>query len=371
MIQIAVHIPNPHDATNWYRGTGPLSALRKLHKNMHVEIIKEWSYSTVQMKDLAFFQRPSTKQELEAIRICKRLHVPVIVDYDDLLFDLPRDNPAYRMYMNKETQETIITIMREADCIWVSTKELKRCIQVKNGSLNERVYVIPNALDDVHLVKGYRSSPPEIKKRNNAVVWRGSATHDRDVAEYTKEIIECSEKFEKTSFVFIGHNPWFLTEGMRQRQAILSGAMPVGEFMEFMYGTAGKIGIVPLHESRFNKCKSNIAWLEMVWSGGVVLAPDWEEWRMPGCVTYKNQTDFKDGLDHLLSLDVHQLNEMNQMSWKHIQENFMLSVVNKLRHDTIMALLGTYKWDFDIATDGWPDGWQRLPDEDDKVMDLS
>lgn len=362
MIKIAAHIPNSHDATNWYRGTGPLASLRKQNNgHIDIELMKEWSFSTVQMKDVAFFQRPSTQSELEAIRICKRLNVPVIVDYDDLLFDIPTDNPAHRLYMNKATQETIISIMREADCIWVSTKELKRCIQLKHASLNERVFVVPNALDDQHLVFGDKAQPQHLARRQGAVVWRGSPTHERDVMEYAPEICEVADQYPKKSFVFVGYNPWFLTERMDRKQAIVAGAMPVGEFMDFLYATGANVGIVPLHDSRFNRCKSNIAWLEMTWAGGVCLAPDWEEWRHPGVFNYTDQKMFKEKFEHLCSMTSTELDKFHTQSWDYIKENFVLSKVNHIRLETIDALVGG---------NPWPDGWQRIDDEDEKVMEL-
>lgn len=363
MISVACHIPNAHDATNWYRGTGPLSHLRKCYPNrpLHFEFLKEWSYASVQMHDAAFFQRPSTPSELEAIRICRRLRVPVVVDYDDLLFDLPEDNPAYQMYMNPKTKETIVSIVREADLVWVSTKELKRCLQITDdSSLNKRVFVVPNALDDIHLVAGQRGLPPPRERRQPAVIWRGSPTHMQDVMEYAPEISDVAQSSPKTSFVFVGYNPWFLTRGMG-RQAICSGALSVGEFMDFLYSTAARIGIVPLHDSRFNRCKSNIAWLEMSWAGGVVLAPDWEEWRHPGIVAYRNGADFKAGLKALVEMEPEKLAELNKMSWNHIVKNFTLSKVNDIRMATLMAVMNH---------GDWPDGWQRIPEADDKIMEL-
>lgn len=362
MIKIAAHIPNPHDATNWYRGTGPLAGLRKACKDISIEMIKEWSFASVQMCDIAFFQRPSSKGELEAIRICKRLNIPVIVDYDDLLFDLPTDNPAYRLYMNKETQETIISIMREATCVWVSTKQLKRSIQIKGHSLNKNVYVIPNALDTFHLLFGDRCD--QQKKTRNAVIWRGSPTHERDIMEYGGEILEVAKDHPKKAFVFVGYNPWFITDRMHQTQGIVTGAMPVGEFMDFIYNTGSEIGIVPLHDSNFNRCKSNIAWLEMVWSGGVVLAPDWEEWRMPGVVTYKDAKSFKEGLDWLCSRDSAELKQLNIASFNHIKEHFMLDRVNRIRAEIIFHLAGIHSYREK------PDGWQELEEPEESVMEL-
>lgn len=359
MIRIAAHIPGLHDATAYYRASTPFAHLRKRMKlDIEFDVVREFSGPALMQYDLAFFQRPSTSAELEAIRIAKRLGLPVIVDYDDLLFDIPADNPAYRAYMNRNTQETIITIMREATCVWVSTPELKRCIQIKGASLNEKVYVVPNALDDVHLVARQRALPPPAERRQPAVVWRGSPTHERDVMEYAPEIAEVAASSPKTSFVFVGYNPWFLTEQMRGDQAVLSGALPVGEFMEFLYSTASRIGMVPLHKSRFNMCKSNIAWLEMTWSGGVVLAPDWEEWRHPGVVTYSNSQDFKAGLKLLVEMEPEKLSDLHKQSWNHICKYFTLSNTNAIRQATLQACF-----------DGkWPDGWQEIPD--DNVMEL-
>lgn len=363
MISVGLHIPGPHDATSWYRATGPLGHLRKMypHTSFRFERLQEWAFGTVQMLDIAFFQRPSTKGELEAIRICKRLNVPVIVDYDDLLFDIPSDNPAHRMYMNKETQDAIISIIREATCVWVSTSELKRCLQLKEMALNEKVYVVPNALDNFGLCFGQRAEPPPANRRQAAVIWRGSPTHTRDVMEFSPEIEAVASENPKTSFVFVGWNPWFLTDRMQPQQAICSGALPVGEFMDFLYATGARIGQVPLHDSRFNKCKSNIAWLEMTWAGGVVLAPDWEEWRKPGIVSYRTADDYADGLNSLCRMDPEELAKLHTMSWEHIKNHFTLSTVNDIRMNTMLAAMGRAQW---------PCGYQRIEDPDDNVMEL-
>lgn len=355
IVKVTAHIPNRHDATNFYRGTGPLGALSKKNYLPNVDFIptlqSEYTYALAQLTDIGFFQRPSTSQELEAIRLMKRCGIPVIVDYDDLLFDVPTDNPAHRIYMNKNTQETIIAIMKEATAITVSTKELKRCIQIPKASLNDKVFVVPNALDDLHLAFGRRMAPP--KEQNRTVLWRGSPTHERDVLEYAPEIGGIAEKHSDISFTFVGWNPWFLTERMRKKQAICSGALSVGEFMDFLYLTAPTWGMVPLHKSRFNLCKSNIGWIETTWAGGICLCPDWEEWRVPGAITYRNQTDFEKGLEAMIQMKPGDIKELNEMSWKHIKENLLLSQTTKIRAQVFGAALGLNEW---------PEGGKPIPE---------
>lgn len=357
-IAITAHIPNKHDATALYRATGPLGHMRKSNDgfNWQIQTASEFSAPVAMLTDVAFFQRPSTPPELEAMRIFKRLGVPVIVDYDDLLFDVPQDNPAHRAYMNKQTQETVVSCMREADAIFVSTSELKRCIQLPKNPLNARVYVVPNALDERHIVRADRAQPPT--QRNRTVLWRGSPTHERDVMEYVSELID-SAAFDRTfSFTFAGWNPWWLTERMGPQQAIVSPQLSVGEFMDFLYATAPAIGMVPLHKSRFNLCKSNIAWLEMSWAGAACLVPDWEEWRNPGVVSYKNTDDFKKGLLWLLGMSNDDRAELNRMSWEHIVDHYTLKHTNRIRQEVFLAAAcGT----------PWPDGGAPISDP---VMEL-
>lgn len=362
MIKIYAHIPGRFDGTNFYRGSTPINGLRLQTKNeIDVAFASEYSFATVQGYDVAFFQRPCTPSELEAIRVCKRNNVPVVVDYDDLLIDLPPDNPVYNQYMNQTTRDAIIAIIREADLVWVSTKELKRCFQLPKNSLNEKIYVIPNALNDIFLAIGDRKGPLPLEKRQQAVMWRGSQTHHKDVMSYTPEIGMCADQFNTWSFIFAGWNPWFLTEHMRAKQAIVANPLPVGEFMDFIYTTAPQVGIVPLHDSRFNRCKSNCSWLEMTWAGAACLVPDWEEWQNPGAISYRTPEDFKAGLALLLEMTPEKRAELNTLSLNYIRENYLLSKVNELRYKTILAV---------IEGKNWPDGWQRLVDEDDKMVEL-
>lgn len=349
---ICARIPNQHDATSHYRGFGPLGHLRKTSKlQWNIHPCAEFSASVAYMCDLAFFQRPKDPAELMAIRIFKRLGVPVIIDFDDLLLSVPRDNPAHDAYMNEETQRTILDICREASAIIVSTNELKRCLQLPGKPLNDRVYVVPNALDEIHLLRGTRAQPPT--GTNRTVLWRGSATHERDVFEFAPEIADCAKADRSTAFTFVGWNPWFLTERMEGKQAIIAGQLPLGEFLEFLHTTAPQIGIVPLHASRFNLCKSNIAWLEMTWSGAACLVPDWEEWQHPGAVTYRTTEDFRAGLLSLMGMEPEALQELNRMAWKTVLDKFLLKRVNPLREQVMLASMGMAEW---------PDGGGIIPE---------
>lgn len=336
MIRLACNTPNQYDATAYYRADVPFSAMAS-QGILSINHDPAFNARRAMLTDVAFFQRPSQQLELDAIKIFKEFGVPVIADYDDLLFEVPTDNPAFSGYNSESVKATIVEIMRTVDVIFTSTKELKRSLQLPKHTLNKNVYVVPNALDDRCLLKGPMASPP--KATNRTALWRGSATHMRDVMEYAPEIGAVAEKYSDLAFTFVGWNPWFLTDRMRPTQAIVTEKLSVGEFMKMVHATAPSIGYIPLHDSQFNRCKSNIGWLEMTWAGAACLVPDWEEWRSPGAITYKNHEDFRKALDLMAKMDSSQLQRYNRMAWDYIQENLLVSKVNHIRQEVIEALV--------------------------------
>lgn len=333
MIQMLMVVPNRMDATSFYRSMGPFPQMRK-QKNFNMVFSDQADWSIVNMMDMVFMQRPFAPQHLELAKICKQWEIPLWIDYDDLLFDVPTDNPAYNQYMNEQTRNQIVEIIQLSTVCTVSTQQLKNCLQPPKHSLNDRVYVVENALMDFYKDK---FNPFHPKQHVN---WRGSNTHERDVLEYGEPIIQVAKKNPKSTFSWIGYNPWMVTEGMSEKQAIIVPGMPITEYFEFIRKINPTVQIVPLHTSMFNLCKSNISWIEGTLSGAVSIAPDWLEWRKPGVLTYQNQEDFGSCLEFALN-NPQEMSEYHQMSVDYIKTHLMLSDVNRKRiqiMDSLFAL---------------------------------
>lgn len=332
MIRVAHHVPSPHDGTAYYRSIGPNHALEATKPKefffSEPGTLKEWSWPTLTKYHLAFFQRPSTQNELDAINMCRSAGVPVIVDYDDNLFEVPTDNPVHEFYRNAGTQKVVAQCIASATVVTVSTLELKRRFQLPGKELNKHVFVVRNSINDVqHPAIKNALAAKHAPQTNPTILWRGSNTHMRDLMEYGEPILEVAhqEGRKPPTFTFAGYNPWFLTERMKPKQAVVMPLTSVGEFMNALIGIAPEIGIVPLHNSGFNRAKSNIAWLEMTLAGAACLVPEWEEWCMPGAVTYQNAEDFRAGLLFLLEMPPENRAELRQQSWDHIKQHFLLS----------------------------------------------
>jgi hypothetical protein len=353
-----VVIPDIEDATSLYRSSGPLCELRR-NMDLNLIFMDKLGENKLEFADAVFMQRPAGANHLQLAQMCKDNGVPLWVDYDDLLFDIPKDNPAHLSYMNPEIRKSVVKIIQMATVVTVSTEQLKRCFQPKGASLNDRIFVINNAIPRrfMNLAKPY-----QYKKHVN---WRGSNTHQKDLAEFANEIVELSEERKDTTFTFVGYNPWFITQYMDPQRAIVAPPMSIGDYFRFMVATNPSVQIVPLDSSMFNLCKSNIAWLEGCLAGAVTVAPAWPEWsKKPGVLNYKSTEEFKMRIAQALD-EPTEMAKQHAASWEHINAHYFLPTVNKKREEIVNAL-------FDMARSGidtFPDGGKAADNEEGMALE--
>lgn len=298
-INVAAHCPNPTDVTSLYRGLGPLLEIRKISNEKEINIIPFERMNWVMCKsaDLVFLQRPYLKEHVEMVKMAKMNRKPVWVDYDDFLLDIPLDNPAYGTYMRPDVHSNIANILSMADFVTVTTRALKALyeqpVTAENGvnlPMGQNVHVIPNSYDYF-----YHGLPVK-NSGNKLVTWRGTNTHDRDIQDYEEPLVEFFKANPEWKIEFIGFRPWRTIEKIGSQARFKSPVDPM-YYMDYLKKIGPSVHIVPLNDSIFNRCKSNIAWIEATVAGASVIAPDWEQWRNPGTITYTSKGDFYAALD--------------------------------------------------------------------------
>lgn len=315
------------DGCAFYRSVGPWSVLAKKHPEIRVEYVNKPSWADVKLADVLFLQRPAMKDVTKAVNAAKQFGTKIIVDFDDDLFQVPRDNPAHEFYCGAASEMKLF--LQLADLVMVSTSELKN----RFSEFNKNIHVVPNAVDECLLQ--YRNS----ENCKNIVMWRGTSTHNRDVASVSKELVAAARKYPEYKFAFLGCDPcaWDVSEKMKEPIVITTPMTPVTFFSTICF-LKPKIMIVPLHDIPFNRAKSNIAALEATVAGAAVLAPNWPEWSFPGVTTYGNATEFAEKLDWLMrgSLNPPML---AVDAWNHVGKSFFLPVVNELRRKLVTELV--------------------------------
>jgi hypothetical protein len=258
---ILVVLPNNEDATSFYRGMGPISAMRRT-RDMNLMFTNKASWPAVKASDVVFIQRPHDPSHLTLAETTKENNRPLWIDFDDLLFDIPNDNPAHNDYMRKETRLRIIEIIKMADVVTVSTPQLKKCLQVKGGVLNNNVHVVPNALDDDLLI---HAKPFNLKK---LVSWRGSPTHLNDCLVNGNGITAFAKEHKDWAFAFFGTNPWPITNCIEQNRALIVPPLTVDKYFKMGSTMNASVMMVPLADNLFNRCKCLIAGTRVSTSSG-------------------------------------------------------------------------------------------------------
>lgn len=340
MFSLGVSIPQFHDVTSFYRAMGPLNHLRRQCANLNLVSMTQWNWASVGGCDAVFMQRPYTNDHRGVMEIAKGECIPVWVDYDDLLMDIPTDNPSFFLYMEPEIQANIKFIIESADVITASTEHLAKILR----HLNKNVVVLNNAID--LRVFPYRR---ELPKRSRSIAWRGSKTHERDIFVFGEEIITAhrDERFKDWDWHFIGDNMWFVTDSMEHARTFVSKPVEVKKYHENLWKLAPTAVMVPLNQSHFNMCKSNIAWLEASFAGAACVAPAWAEWNKPGVQCYQDQKGFARCLEVILG-DHLDCERAAATSWENILDCYTLDVVNPARIDVICSLMGIDRGDL-----GW------------------
>lgn len=304
------------DSCSFYRSAGIAADLRR--KTPHNITTMEWEagldWAAITSYDLIMFQRPYNKTSLSLLSYIKACNIPVWIDYDDNLLEIPPENKAFDAYGDEE-RDSIKKMLTLADVVTVTTDELKHAF----SQWSDNIQVIPNAFNDLIFQR-----PAKLPKRNNSVLWRGTDTHIYDIMTFAGAINKVAADFKDTQFLYMGYRPWFLdsvNNGFVKSQDIIV-------YFQSLIKLAPKIMQVPLHDNIFNRCKSNIACLEGAYAGAISIVPSW--WDIPSCLSYTDEQSYYDALYAVLCGNV-DIVALNKISWEWIMDNLRLSKINVLR----------------------------------------
>lgn len=329
-------VPNNKDVTSFYRATGPLAQLtNEADCDWNILLGQEVFDEICYLARGCFMQRPFDKIHYEIAKMVKRNRRNLWVDYDDDLFDLPSDNLASETYSDPSVRRQMAEIIAMADIVTVTTEALKK--KLAAGPMrNKDIRVVPNAID----FERFPQTP--LPERKNLILWRGSKTHHKDVMTVGKQIVDLYKASPKTVWEFLGDNLWFITDAMKQhdpKRTIYYKGLGVVEYHQHIIDVAAKTFIAPLLDQPFNHAKSNIAFLEATFAGSLCVAPKFEEWDVPGCVTYnpKDPEDFADRLKAVLS---GKLDSNVEIARTWVRENRSLKKINESRKQIVKEIMG-------------------------------
>lgn len=325
MINLLCCLPNPKDATSFYRGMGPLSHLKKLipdlnilHTPARTEYI-EWPQMFE--ADICFLQRPQTREQMRIAELAKECNVPLWVEYDDDLLTVQKDNPCHEIYNDHDTQVLIRYIMGLADVVTVATQHHAD----QWAGYNKNIHVINNAIDDYR----FNLNASAFNKDSKTILWRGSASHQADLDEHEESIVSLANELSDWQMVFIGYRPWRIEK--RIKNGVYIPMLKLLTYFEKLKELKPRVQIVPLVDNVFNRTKSNIAWIEATYAGANTVGPSWDEWPAK-FLSYGPDLSIKDSVLWLLD---NEGGRYWQDSMDKVRSCYSLSRTNALRANII------------------------------------
>lgn len=325
-MKILMLVPDKGDPTCFYRASGIAHDLEK--QSGHEITTLQWNdiiitWQLISNFDIIMMQRPFTDIAANLCDYAKEMNRPVWVDYDDNLFALNPENTAFHTYNNPVTKDNVKKCIQKATVVTVPNEYLRQSyIQ-----FNKNIEVIPNAFNDDILQK------KKPKKREKKVLWRGPETHIYDLMSFGHEINAITKEFTDHEFLFMGYYPWFFAE--TENKSYVPGHDIIMYFSR-IHDLAPKVFHVPLHDNLFNRCRSNIGFIEGTYSGAACVVPAW--WNTPGSLLYNNGKEYQEAIRSILIGDV-DCEKLNSEAWEYVLDVLPLSRVNKLRVRLIEKLL--------------------------------
>lgn len=254
-IRIAVYsLDLPHYACAELRIIAPLRLLEdKVEFKWAVQNINNQSWidvSPIDWADLIIVQRYFPLQETQPIldRILDS-GKPVMYDIDDILLNITETHPLYGNF--QRTIPFIREFLPQADIVTVTTERLREQLL----EYNPKTVVIPNFINESAIIPTRTIS----ESHETCIAYMGTPSHTADIELIENILFKLKEKFTTdVRFIFWG------CSGTRLEK--LGPVIPFEDnymsFLKRLGETHFDIGLAPLADTLFNRCKSNIKWLE-------------------------------------------------------------------------------------------------------------
>lgn len=207
--------------------------------------------------DICIVQSCTDKNGIALLREWQVEHgKKIVVECDDGL-ELNEDSPFKEDHDRFEAKFVITRTMEIADMITTTTPYLADQLRV----YNDNVKVLPNYIDpDRWELPILQNDSDQIR-----IGWAGSVTHVADMKLIVNPIKKICKEYKKVQLIIVGDpRVGQLFEGCPVE--IMNG-VPFEAWATKLYSLRLDIGLAPLQSNFFNRCKSNIKWIEYAIAG--------------------------------------------------------------------------------------------------------
>ncbi len=327
-------------AVSFYRWYGVFKELHRI-ADINITEIYEASWSNLSGLDAVILGKPyMTLRKIDkdktdhgdVIRIIKNNNKKVILDYDDLLCEIPEDSNFHKQNMDFDYKANFKEFINLADGVILSTKYMQDYL-VGNKLLNhDNNVVVNNAFNDYI----FKLDKDNFSNYNKTVFWRGTSTHFPDFENYIETIIAIIKDNKDFIFVFMGFCPDKRLNELSNVK-VINKTIDVIEYHHYIKKIKPSLVIVPLADNHFNRAKSNCSKLEATYAGAITMSPEFDEFFWNDSlnnICYFNPMCFGSCLDSTLGFIRKKdpcIKQVYEDNINYINENYLLSNINRKR----------------------------------------
>ena len=220
--------------------------------------------------DFIIFQKIQNKEALILIEQLKKKYpqTKVIAEIDDAIGEVTPSNKNKFTYHHRYAAQHMII----SDAIIASTQFLGESVREIVGN-DKPIHVAPNCINigDFGMCFDKKNINPLPKKETINLVYVGAGGHDEDLKLFIKPILNILNSRDDVRFIirYGDHKPEFIPnhEFIDFKTNVINSPndeWAIKNYLYSMYKLNANIGLAPLRDTQFNRCKSGIKWVE--WS---------------------------------------------------------------------------------------------------------
>ncbi len=204
---------------------------------------------------------------------CRRTGARLVFDLDDDLLHIPADHPDAKLL--RPRAKVVRQMLRAADTVWLSAHGLAERL----APLRPDAVVVENRLDE----RIWTAPAPPSTDSPVRILCMGTNTHERDFSmiepALTRLKVEYSDRIEIEVIGMTGR--YDLPPSLKRIGMPISAVRSYPGFVQWLSSAqpGWHIGLAPLLDTEFNRCKSALKCLDYAALGLVVLASDMPVYR--------------------------------------------------------------------------------------------
>lgn len=244
---------------NLYRLHQPAAALAQLEGVEVFEVHPQARHhdAAVLAADVVVFTMTLDVEVFRLIHQRRQLGRPSLCEVNDYLPDVQAWNPAHASWSDRRALFCFDQLIRRCDGTQVTTEALGQRL----ADRARRIAVLPNQLEELPPLRAFPAPAPPSAERPLVIGWGGSFGHREDLRSIAPALIAWLQRQQHVRFELMS-DP-VLAEPFAALDADRFGFLMAGTLPQYLDWLEGlDIGLAPLLPTEFNRCRSDVKFLE-------------------------------------------------------------------------------------------------------------